>query len=341
MIKIAVLSNSPGSANTILPIVNLLNERLTIHFDLFLCPVSKKKIPKINNSTLFSISEVYIASFDYDLIVTGTSYPPTTEIFTWKKAKRFSVPTIAMIDQWLNYLERFEVSNQQLVEESLPDLITTIDNFGKSEMKALGFPGVKILSVGSPYLDTIPNANSANKALNKKNKLEILFVSEPRSLENELNHGYDEFSILEHFIIAINEQPHSIDFNIKIKPHPRNSKESFKNFIQKHNNQNISIEDKLSPRESISNSDIVIGMSSMMLVESVLMGKPTMSIQIGLNGIDPFILSRMKVMNTALSRDEILLNLNLILEGFSVKWEKPKNNIESLYSWITSKLNTN
>jgi perosamine synthetase len=55
----------------------------------------------------------------------------------------------------------------------------------------------------------------------------------------------------------------------------------------------------------INKSDLVIGMSSMFLIEAVMMGKPTISVMIGLEGKNPFILSRRKILNTVLTEKEL------------------------------------
>ena len=60
----------------------------------------------------------------------------------------------------------------------------------------------------------------------------------------------------------------------------------------------------------IENSDLIIGMSSMFLIEACLMGKPLLSVQIGLNKEDSFILSRLKATRTILTYEELKKHLH-------------------------------
>ena len=61
----------------------------------------------------------------------------------------------------------------------------------------------------------------------------------------------------------------------------------------------------LGPTEVIAVSDIVCGMSSMLLIESILCNKPVLCIQIGLRRKNPFVFCRRGILENITSVDAL------------------------------------
>ena len=81
-------------------------------------------------------------------------------------------------------------------------------------------------------------------------------------------------------------------------------------------NLGITIEQDILPQVLISISNIVLGMSSMFLIETAIMGRPYRSVQIGLNRKeDPFMLSRIKITKTIFSFQSLQESLRSIAKG--------------------------
>lgn len=61
-------------------------------------------------------------------------------------------------------------------------------------------------------------------------------------------------------------------------------------------------------------ADLICGMSSMFLLESIICGKPVLSIEIGLKRENPFVLDRIGSCKSILSEKELLENLVHVYE---------------------------
>ena len=76
------------------------------------------------------------------------------------------------------------------------------------------------------------------------------------------------------------------------------------------NNENIIIYTLLNSQEAIMSCDLICGMQSMLLIESFIVNKPIMSIQIGINeDQDDFILAKLKLIKTVYNDNQLKINL--------------------------------
>ncbi|HOW53949.1 MAG TPA: DUF354 domain-containing protein [Syntrophorhabdaceae bacterium] len=254
-----------------------------------------------------------------------------TEKYLWNWASSRGVPSIAVLDQWQNYKERFSGPNGTHSLKYLPDVICVMDESARRGMIDDGLPGERIEIVGHPSLSKLRNIMTAlgvsgNEDIRKKLKVGsdqqlVLFVAEPFTHFYGDRAGYTELTILEELIFYFQERFLSLkkgynDIGLVIKLHPKNNLEVFKKFREKH----VEIWETLDPVvltgevdkiALLTASDLVVGMASIMLMEAIALGKPTVSIQVGAmishlceavnQGIIPFISTRSE-MNLVLDR---------------------------------------
>src|SRR5580692_8440183 len=66
-----------------------------------------------------------------DVLVTGTSHYAPFEQTLWNIARKRRVPSLGVLDQWMNLAPRFSLAK--------PDYVTALDTRQRSELIALGF----------------------------------------------------------------------------------------------------------------------------------------------------------------------------------------------------------
>lgn len=229
-----------------------------------------------------------------------------------------------------------------------------MDDYAKREMKRIGFDGKKIIVSGQPYFELMKKfqknfSDKKNNIFKKKyditlsDKL-ITFASEPlemiyRGKGNSSYLGYTEKTILKNLLNELREivLKNKLNLTLVIKPHPKESEDDLINLITDAKNLNFKIKiiKDCNSWDLIMASDLICGMSSMFLIESVILGKQVISIQIGLKKNDSFILSQRGILKSILTVETLSLKLkNYLVHSKKTKYkfkviENPSTNIIS------------
>ncbi len=358
MKKILLFSRDPGGANTIIPLVKPLKEK---GYKVFLYGKDRA----LDRYRLFDLkekgfmdkvketSEQNILNFlkkeKPDLIITGTSADDMTEKYLWRCTQKLKIPSFAILDQWINYgirFSKYDVADIKKYEKNkshdfLPSKILVMDEYAKNEMIKEGVDKDKIVVSGQPYFDFLLQQQKIFKIKKKdSNEFVITFASEPilKTYKTKDIWGYTEQTILNEILLALKKLDISKNILFIIRPHPKEDIAIYKKLLAsfKHPKIKLSLETKLSSWDLIKRSDLVCGMSSMFLLESVLLGKQVLSVQIGLKKKDPFILSRRGFLKTVLTRKDLISRLNqLILNERPVcDFDIFKNSIHNVISYV-------
>lgn len=210
-------------------------------------------------------------------------------------ARQRNIPSLAVLDYWSNYKERFSDGNGNLVH--LPDQIAVMDEFACEEMIKVGIDKARIVVTGQPALDSLDEWRSRfptdkrksirqHLGIDQKETL-ILFVSQPYSelcgsdRSSPDYPGYTEKTVLAALIRAIENlvlkgrRPVLV-----IRPHPREKRNGLSDI--RSDVVRIVISSYGQARDVVLSADVVTGMDSMLLLESCYLGCPTVSIQPGL-----------------------------------------------------------
>ena len=346
--KILLFARDPGGANTIFPLVKPLKQKgyqvLVYGKDYALKKFSQNKIKaKKIDATLKKIRPDTINQFlqktNPDFIITGTSAIDMTEKYLWQESEKLGIPSFAILDQWMNYGIRFSKYGANNIKkylldkkhQYLPTRILVMDKTAKKEMIEIGIPKDKIIISGQPYFEHLRNKNISPKTLKlikntmniQKDDYIVTFASEPllltfnNKLTDKPHLGYNEISIFKELYSVLSKVALKTTKNIKliIKIHPRENTKYYLKTMAEIEKSKIKIFFDLNndSQELIQISNIVCGMSSMFLIESILLDKPTISIQIGLKGINPLILCQMNLMKSCLTTDDLENNIENIV----------------------------
>ena len=215
-----------------------------------------------------------------DVILTGTSINSNIERYGIHIGNLLAIPTLSYIDSWIGENIRFKSA----LIETFPRYIMVCDEMMGELYKGLKWAASKIVNVGNPHLDRL--CSEINTAITKIEPEEnrVLFFAE------NMYHYYPEGKLNELQIIKSILENYQSDRKIRIaiRPHPLESKDHWNKFIYEHKGSNpvidIFLDDITSLRDSIYASSIVFGISSTALIEASILGKKTLSYQVGING---------------------------------------------------------
>ena len=118
-----------------------------------------------------------------------------------------------------------------------------------------------------------------------------MFVSEPIKEYCGSTRGYDQYAVLTDVLSYYSRQPDVP--TILIKLHPKDHINRYRDIIGRYDRINSHLlEHSITPLESILVADRIFGMSSTMLLEAFVLGKPVVSLQPNLCVDDPCVLSK-------------------------------------------------
>lgn len=234
------------------------------------------------------------------LILVGTSENKKSLAFELvKEARKRSIPSIAAVDMAVNAEARFKGESDDPFAH-ITDWLVVPDQATRSAFLLLKFPDERIFVAGNPHYDFViakakelsqidlkmlrqkffPELNSESK------KLVVAFLCQPISvlvdglLERSSDYTLQGWKtstkrtdiVLEEIIDALQKVRSDLHFGLRL--HPKNKLEEFDKY--KDNLDFISQgNDSL---EFVYGCDLLIGMSTMLLFESALMNKHTISV---------------------------------------------------------------
>ncbi|MBU4230848.1 MAG: alpha-2,8-polysialyltransferase family protein [Proteobacteria bacterium] len=323
--KILFFSCEPGGAEALIPVIRLVEaqphcEAIVLGFGHALERFAKKEIACDEIGSVQMEDFSLLDHHEPDLLITSATSLPSvdmTEKYLWRQTKQRGIPSLAFLDQWQNYAVRFS-GNQDLERLAYqPDWINCLNETGREEMIREGFEQSRLVAFGQPYLSSLKHDLSTLDVARLKARLRIsagdkvaLFVSEPIREYYGDTRGYDQYQVLDYFLSNLadtTERP-----EILVKLHPKDNRASFQVLAERFETLSPQfIGNELSPIESLAVSDFIFGMSSIMLIEAYVLGKMVASLQPGLRGEDPLVLTRHKLVPMVSSGEKRnLLELN-------------------------------
>jgi hypothetical protein len=211
-------------------------------------------------------------------ILCGTSWQSDIEINAIKLARSLGKRSIAFLDHWVNYRDRFIRSG----EIFLPDEIWVGDVMAESMAKEI-FPHLPVTVVDDPYVQDIRRELTAIQThrLPLHDSITILYVCEPVSAHALLQHGnahfwgYVEEEALRYFLSNASALGKPIE-RILIRPHPSERAEKY-SWAQHEFELPIELGGLRTLLEEIVDSDFVVGCESMAMVVGLYAGKNVFS----------------------------------------------------------------
>jgi len=196
-----------------------------------------------------------------ELLISGTGWASDIEHNARKLAHTRGIRSVALIDHWVNYTERF-VRNGEIV---WPDEFWVTDKYAMTIAKQ-SFPGQTILQVPNYYVDT---QLSMITSVDEVTAPELLYILEPA--RSDWGRGVQgEFQALDYFLSHLPQMGLPPETVIRLRPHPSDAPGKYNDWVSKHSTLSIEIDNTISIAQSIGRSSWVAGCESFALVLALM-----------------------------------------------------------------------
>jgi hypothetical protein len=269
-----------------------------------------------------------------DIIFTSATSLPSidmTERYLWRWGQDNDIPTVGIVDQWQNYTLRFSGPSKDEHLAYLPDRIFVMDKLAKRDMIREKISANKIIVTGQPAFDKIKSQcsilSSDTEQLRRRlniasGAIVVLFIAESLSKDFGNSLGYNEQSTLRFLGTALEKisMEKRINVELLIKLHSENNYDEFKWALSLWPSAKKQIiENGFSAYEAITISDIIIGMTSIMLVEAARSGKPVISLQLGSCLESQLILTRVEAIPYITKESEAVATIERLITDSNYK----------------------
>jgi hypothetical protein len=215
------------------------------------------------------ISTIPDSLSDAKLLISGTGWQSSLEHEARKLARNLGIKSVAVIDHWTNYRDRFIRDREKV----LPDEIWVTDAYAK-KLAENHFPRLPIVQLPNLYLESIvAEVHLQEASVIKSAATRLLYVLEPIRQVWGTGDQLGEFQALDFFIKNINLLVVGEHLLIKLRPHPSDSIGKYSQWIESQKNLDISLDNSLTLAESIAWSDIVVGCQTYAMVVALAAGR--------------------------------------------------------------------
>jgi hypothetical protein len=303
-IRSAVLfaAGDPGGANAVLPVALRLAAEGRVaaavldhgHLGRAAPPGLDRVAPPDDGEDLSG----WLSRGGFSAVCFGTSLTDRLPLELARAARRAGLPVMCVLDNWMNYRIRLGMDG---AADLVPDLYAVMDEAAEREALAEGVPASCLRVSGHPGLAALAGEVAAAAAdgwrqevrrrlgLGLDGRMLLAFVGEPvahdqgTGPENPGWRGYTEDDVLPLLCRHVrNLAGEAVD--VVIVPHPRDDRSRLEALWRAARG---GLGGGLAPpgmsgRQIVMAADRVVGMASILLYESWLQGKPTLSLQPGL-----------------------------------------------------------
>ena len=274
-------AGDPGGANALRPVIGALVER-------------GRAVAVVNHGGLaqdLPRSVQLVESVpDAEVLCIGTSLTDTIPLTLARQFRQQGGRVAVVLDNWVNYRSRLATDG---LPPFIPDIYAVMDHKAFDEAVADGIPPSCLVVTGHPNLASLAvDADNFDRqgvrqavGLGLNGRELAVFVNEPVSADqgtgpdNPLWRGYTEQDALAALAAAVDDA--AID--VAIVPHPRDDLGHLETvWARKGGRCSGRVVTGFKGRDLVLAADRTAGMASILLYESWLLGRPTISLQPGL-----------------------------------------------------------
>ena len=209
-------------------------------------------------------------------LLCGTSWQSTLELEATDAARAHGIPSVAYLDHWVNYRERFGYPGPL----RLPDELWVADEAALRLAQA-AFPGMSVTLVGNPYFEDLRSQLADLPSVAPSGApLDVLYVCEP---VGDFGHmsvdagavGYDEHEALRFFLERLDHLGSPVR-RVVVRPHPSERSGKY-DWAVGFGGLPVQLGGNVALVEEIGACDVVVGVESMALVIGLLAGRRVVS----------------------------------------------------------------
>jgi hypothetical protein len=198
-------------------------------------------------------------------LLSGTGWASPLEHEARRAARARGIPSVAVLDHWVNYPMRFERDGVTV----LPDEIWVCDVHAAAEARRC-FPGLRVREQPNRYLEAQLRAIAPVCRAGP----DLLVVLEPaRSDWGRPGHGAGEFQALDHLAARLGTLGLPAGAALRLRPHPSDAAGKYDAWIARHAPQGARLDDAPTLAEAISRCASVAGCESYALVVALAAGR--------------------------------------------------------------------
>lgn len=204
------------------------------------------------------------------LLLSGTGWASSLEHDARVAARQRGLPSIAALDHWVNYAERFERGGQTV----RPTELWVTDPYAFELAKKLGDES-KVRLVPNAYLEEqLSQIHELDAKREKQRHEQVLYALEPiRQPWKQGEPESGEFQALDYFCSNLGRLGLSGDASIVLRPHPSDPPGKYEPWCRRHADRDIHMAPDEPLAEAISRADWVVGCESFVLVVGLAAGR--------------------------------------------------------------------
>jgi hypothetical protein len=201
------------------------------------------------------------------VLLSGTGWASDLEHEARVAAAARGIRSLAVIDHWVNYQDRFVRNGRQ----TLPDEIIVTDEYAAEEARRC-FPGLAMRIEPNLYLQALV----AEIAPLQTGKSEVLYVLEPVRAAWATS-GLGEFQALDYFLANLGKLGLPPDTLVRLRPHPSDPDGKYDNWVESQGQFNVRLDDAPSLAAAIGRVAWVAGCESYAMVVALHAGRKVVS----------------------------------------------------------------
>jgi hypothetical protein len=283
---LTVVAHDAGAANHIFAWLGDQNPTLCLEGparDLWLARLQKVD-PSIVRETLlpvgrdilqslFTESDLTAAMSGAATVITGTGWGSDLEHRARQIARDRGMRSIAVIDHWVNYSDRFVRNGEQV----LPDEIWVSDTYA-AEIARATFPTVRVIQQPNIYLaELVAEVKSCQLLTPVRASHRVLYVLEPiRHAWGELAEN-GEFLALDYFMAERQRAGIELDAEIRLRPHPSDPPGKYNEWLNRHDHPRLCLDPSATLSEALGWSNVVVGCQTYAMVIALACGSTVIS----------------------------------------------------------------
>jgi hypothetical protein len=211
-------------------------------------------------------------------VLSGTSWQSDLEWRALVRARELGKPSVAFLDHWINYKERFLRSGRLC----MPDEIWVGDEHA-ARLARREFAEQLVRLVENPYFEDVQSsfASLQGASAQRRGPPVLLYVTEPMREHGLLHYGderyfgYTEEEAVQYFLQNVKFISSEVA-RIVIRAHPSEPEQKYA-WARERVSAQVDISERKSLIEDIAAADIVVGCESMAMVVALLGGKRVIS----------------------------------------------------------------
>lgn len=292
--SLCIVAHDAGSANHIIAwFKHLTNQQTNLIRVCVNGPALSLWLSAFTDSKISNLSD---SLSNAKLLISGTGWQSNLEHDARKLARCLDIKSVAVIDHWTNYRDRFIRDG----EEVLPDEIWVTDEYAK-QLAENYFPNLPIVQLPNLYLENIvAEVRLQEDSVTKSPATRLLYVLEPIRQVWGNGDQLGEFQALDFFIKNKNLLGFGENLSIKLRPHPSDPIGKYDQWIKSQENLDVSLDNSRTLAEAIAWSSVVVGCHTYAMIVALAAGRRVIC------SIPP------KVANCVLPQAEILKLADLI-----------------------------